>query len=250
MAQNIYDNKDFANEYDTMRKEEKGLSANDVVEIPIFRSMMPDVKDKSILDLGCGYGENDKYFKELGASYVLGTDISTHMIDIANKKNKAYGVEYKVLPMEQINSLKERFDIVTSSLAFHYVEDFNKLIKDIYNLLKKDGVILFSQEHPTITCFVSKEELRENKILINNKKYRLVSDYNRNGVRHNPWYNIKVEKYHRNFTTIINTLINNGFIIDEIDECTPTEEMIKKNTKYNNQYDAPYFLFIKAHKKD
>jgi cytidylate kinase len=70
-----------------MRKEKKGYNANDLIEIPNFRNMIPDVKDKKILDLGCGYGETDKYLKENGAAYVLGIDLSGHMIDIANKEN-------------------------------------------------------------------------------------------------------------------------------------------------------------------
>lgn len=53
MKQNIYDNEIFSEEYDKMRNENKGTSANDVIEIPIFRSLLPDLKDKSILDLGC-----------------------------------------------------------------------------------------------------------------------------------------------------------------------------------------------------
>ena len=77
----------------------------------------------------------------------------------------------------------------------------------------------------------------------------MVGDYNRCGLRDNPWYDINVIKYHRNFSTIFNTLIKEGFIIDEINECEVNEEMVKKNTKYANQYDSPYYLFVKAHKK-
>lgn len=248
MKQNVYDNKVFSDEYDKMRSEKKGVSANDVIEIPIFRKMMPDVTNKRILDLGCGYGENDRYFKEHGAAYVLGTDISNHMLEIANKENKIDGVYYKNLPMEDIFSLNEKFDIVISSLAFHYVCDFDSLIKNIYNILTPGGILLFSQEHPITLCLHFTEGIDHNKIKINEKQYTLVADYNRCGLRQNPWNNVKVKKYHRNFTTIINTLVNNGFIIDEINECEPNDTMIKKNPKYINQFDLPYFLFVKVHK--
>ena len=88
MKQNIYDNKDFYQEYDKMRKENKGYNANDLIEIPNFRSLVPNVENKKILDLGCGYGENCKYYKELCASKVLVIDLSKHMIDVANEYNK------------------------------------------------------------------------------------------------------------------------------------------------------------------
>lgn len=249
MRQNVYDNETFSKGYDQMRSEMKGTSANDVIEIPIFRKMMPDVKNKKILDLGCGYGENDLYFKEQGASYVLGTDISTHMIKIANEKNKIDGVEYRELAMEDISSLNEKFDIVISSLAFHYVSDFDGLVKNIYNVLTDDGILVFSQEHPIFACLHLVDGLERNRITLNGKEYTLVADYNRYGLRENPWNGVKVKKYFRNFAIIINTLVQNGFVIDELNECEPNDEMIEKNPKYVNQFDSPYFLFIRAHKK-
>ena len=247
MKQNIYDNKNFANEYDKLRKEKKGYNANDLIEIPNFRSLLPDVKNKTILDLGCGYGETDKYLKEQGASFVLGIDISKHMIEIANKENKLDGIEYKVMPMEDISNIDKKFDIVISSLAFHYIKDYNKLIKDIYNLLNDNGVLIFSQEHPLATAPIIPKE-QEKRIDINNKRYFLLSDYNRNGIRYILWNNENVEKYHRNFSEIINTLTDNNFKIHKILEPTPTEEIINKVPKYIYQYDRPYFIFIKASK--
>ena len=93
MRQNIYDNESFAMQYDKMRKEQKGYNANDLIEIPNFRNLIPNVKGKRVLDLGCGYGENSRYCIENGALYVLGIDISKHMLDIANKENLVNGIE-------------------------------------------------------------------------------------------------------------------------------------------------------------
>ena len=120
------------NIYDKMRKEKKGYNANDLIEIPNFRKLVPNVKGKRILDLGCGYGENARYYKEKGASYVLGIDSSEHMIQIAVKENKVDGVEYKKLALENLSELKEKFDIVISSLVFHYIKDYKKLMKVEY----------------------------------------------------------------------------------------------------------------------
>ena len=49
MKQNIYDSKKFSLEYDKMRKENKGYNANDLIEIPIFRSMLSNVKNIMII---------------------------------------------------------------------------------------------------------------------------------------------------------------------------------------------------------
>lgn len=248
MKQNIYDNEKFNEEYDKMRNDNKGTSANDVIEIPILRSLLPNIDGKSILDLGCGYGENDLYLKKIGAKYILGTDISNHMIDIANKENKIDGIDYEVMAMEDISNINKKFDIVISSLAFHYISNYDKLIKDIYNLLEDKGYLIFSQEHPIANCIIYDSNLESNHVNIGDKRYTLVSDYNREGLRIHHWNGCNVNKYYRNFSTIINTLVKNGFIIDELNECKPNKEMIDKNPKYSNQYECPYFLFVKAHK--
>ncbi len=248
MKQNVYDNKTFSVAYDKMRKDDKGRNANDLVEIPNFRKLIPNVKEKKILDLGCGYGENDKYCRDLGAKEILGIDISEHMIKIAEKNNADENIKYKVMAMEDISKIKEKFDIVISSLAFHYVKDYEKLIKDIYNLLNDNGILIFSIDHPLRIASKFEPWMKKNYTEINGKWFLLVSDYNREGIREKEWNGVIVKKYHRNFSSLINGLVNSGFKIDKILEPIPDEESIKIIPKYINQYDRPYFLFIRAKK--
>lgn len=248
MKQNIYDNENFAKQYDELRFKNQGANANDLIEIPNFRKIVPAVKNKSILDLGCGYGENDKYFKELGAKEILGIDISKHMIEIANKENKIDGIEYRVLPMEDITNIDKKFDVIISSLAFHYIKDFNKLTKDINALLNNEGYLVFSQEHPFTTCTKYTEHLEKGHTVIDGKYFGVFSDYNRNGIRTKKWFDEEVIKYHRNFSEIVNTLSENGFMIEQFEEPIPSTEAIEKNSKYINQWDRPFFLFVKAKK--
>ena len=248
MKQNVYDNKTFSVAYDKMRKDDKGRNANDLVEIPNFRKLIPNVKEKKILDLGCGYGENDKYCRDLGAKEILGIDISEHMIKIAEKNNTDENIKYKVMAMEDISKIKEKFDIVISSLAFHYVKDYEKLIKDIYNLLNDNGILIFSIDHPLRIASKFETWMKKNYTKINGKWFLLVSDYNREGIREKEWNGVMVKRYHRNFSSLINGLVNSGFKIDKILEPIPDEKAIKIIPKYINQYDRPYFLFVRAKK--
>ena len=84
-TQNTYDNSQFYNEYKEMR--DGTINANELIEIPIMKTMLPDLKGKRILDLGCGSGGMSKYFIENGANYVLALDISQNMINEAKEKN-------------------------------------------------------------------------------------------------------------------------------------------------------------------
>lgn len=248
MSQNIYDNDEFFKAYNNMREEEGKKSANDLIEMPTIYSMLPNLKKKVVLDLGCGSGNNCKKAIELGAKYALGTDILNKMIALANESNDNNNIEYKVMSMEDIDKISEKFDVIISSLAVHYVKDYEKIVKKVYDLLNNDGYFIFSQEHPIGTCTILNEECTDNSCVIGNKKYYLLSDYNINGERRNEWFEKDVIKYHRNFSYIINTLIKVGFKIEEIIEPILNNETLILNPKHQNQFDKPYFLFIKVKK--
>ena len=98
--QNVYDNNEFFKSYIDMRGTD--VSPNSLVEVPIIFSLIPDVKGKDILDLGCGYGKISKLFVENGAKSVMALDISQNMIDLANKQNGDKKIEYQVMAMENI----------------------------------------------------------------------------------------------------------------------------------------------------
>lgn len=245
---NVYDNQSFFNQYQSMRKD--GINANNLIEIPLIKSMLPNLKDKTILDLGCGTGDMDKYFANMGAKYVLATDISSNMISQAKTNNFHDKIEYKILKMEDLCSVNQKFDIVYSSLAFHYIKDFDKLLKDINRLLKSKGMLIFSQESPINLATSKQSENEKNKIEIDGKLYFLLSGYCNEGERKVFWNDCLVTKYHRTYATIVNTLIKNNFEILEIQDSYATEEAISLCEKLKYQKDRPYFTFVKAKKAD
>lgn len=245
-VKNVYDESGFFEQYETMRSQE--INANNLIEIPIMKSILPDVKGKTILDLGCGSGDMDMFFVNNGAKKVVATDISQNMIDKAKQKYNTDKIDFTLLSMEQIGCLQEKFDIVYSSLAFHYVKDFNKLIGDIYSLLKTNGVLVFSQESPLSTAPIFLEETDEKKIFLHEKRYNLLSDYCNETERNNFWNGIKVTKYHRTYVTLYNTLLNNNFKILTALDSYASEKTVALCEKYKYQKDKPYFVFFKAEK--
>ena len=50
------------------------------------------------------------------------------------------------------------------------------------------------------------------------------------------------------FSTIINVLVEAGFIIDKVVEPIPNEEEMNKYPEYKDNYHRPDFLLVKAHK--
>lgn len=222
-------------------------STNNLEEKPAIFSMIGNMEHKSILDLGCGYGENCKMFSDNLALFIVGIDISEKMLNVAKSENNAKNIKYFNMCMEDISSLNNKFDIVVSSLALHYVKDFNKLVKDIFSLMNDGGIFVFSQEHPLTTAPINGANWIKNENGIVDH-YRL-TDYSKSGDRKVSWFVDGVIKYHRTFSDIINGLILAGFIIDTVDEPIPTKDMIKKSPNYENNLHKPNFLIIKARKQ-
>ena len=244
---NVYDNKTFFDLYKQMRNE--GVNRNNFIENPIMKSLLPDLTGKCVLDLGCGDGKFDRFLIENGARCVVGVDISKNMIGQAKKNNKERCYDYYVLDMEKLGTFEGKYDVIVSSLAFHYVKDFDKLLKDIYNLLSDDGVLVFSQESPLKTSIIFDGKEQKNRVEIDGKNYYLLSDYQREGERKVIWNKTEVTKYHRTYASLVNSLISSNFKIVKILDSYASEDAIKQNENYKREIDRPIFTFVVARKE-
>lgn len=243
--QNIFDNETFFSGYKALRDSDS--NANDLIEQPAMRKLLPDLNGKSVLDLGCGYGHNCADFVSRGAARVVGIDISEKMLAVAKEESANEKIEYRNMSMTDISELGETFDFIYSSLAFHYVQDFDAFAKAMYSVLNVGGQLLFSQEHPIITSTVDGAG-HFNKNENGEKVSYTFSNYNQPGERKIHWYVDGVIKYHRTFSNIINALAKAGFVIEEICEPTPEERVIKKVPAWIKEYIKPNFLIVKARK--
>lgn len=118
------------------------------VEKPMMKSMMPELKNKKILMLGCGTGEESIILKDFGADdkNIIGIDLSKNSILLA--KNTYPDIDFVVGDMNNLPFDDNTFDFVYSSLAVHYSSTPNRVYNEVYRVLKKDGLFLFSIAHP------------------------------------------------------------------------------------------------------
>ena len=243
--QNIFDNETFFEGYKNLRAGENNY--NDLLEQPAMAKMLPDLTGKTVLDLGCGYGHNCIDFVERGADKVIGIDISEKMLAVAKEESAHINIEYRNMSMTDISKHDERFDFIYSSLAFHYVKDFDAFAKDMYFVLNDGGQLLFSQEHPIITATVDGAG-HFNKDENGNRISYTFSNYNQPGERKIHWYVDGVVKYHRTFSDVINALAKSGFVIEEVCEPVPEDWAIEKLPTIVKEYIKPNFLLVKAKK--
>jgi len=127
VQENRYDDPEFFEKYSQMDRSRKGLSA--AGEWETLEKLLPDFRGKHVLDAGCGYGWHCVYAAEHGAASVVGADISERMLAVAREKTGDDRVTYVRSAMEDMDFPEESFDVVLSSLALHYVEDYAGVMK-------------------------------------------------------------------------------------------------------------------------
>src|SRR5690348_16942353 len=121
MTHNIYDTPDFFREYSRLERSQRGLDG--AWEWPLLRSLLPDLKDKRVLDLGCGFGWFARWARRQGAASVLGLDVSQNMLERARQMTNDYAIEYRRDDLETAELPEGSFEFVFSALALHYIED-------------------------------------------------------------------------------------------------------------------------------
>lgn len=246
MQQNIYDNDKFFESFKGLRADE--INFNDLIETPILLGMMPDLKGKRVLDVGCGMGQHARQYSDLGALSVLGTDISEKMLNYARENNSAATIKYMRLPFEDLDKLEGEFDVITSSLAFDYAEDLCDVLKKIYALLVPGGKLVFSTSHPISTAYDGVYD-RYTRTEEGVRLYANLHNYSIEGLRKFRWVVDDYEVYHRKFSTVINNIVSAGFNIEECQESHLPEEIIEKYPdKFGGLYHQPDFIFFRCGK--
>jgi cyclopropane fatty-acyl-phospholipid synthase-like methyltransferase len=108
----------------------------------------------SVLDAGCGTGENALYFASLGHE-VWGIDGAPVAIDLARQKAQERGirVEFRVHDALALEGLGRTFDTVTDSGLFHIFgdEDRSRYVASLTRVLDTGGrlfMLCFSDRQP------------------------------------------------------------------------------------------------------
>ena len=115
----------------------------------ILKFVFP-VRDKKILDVGCGTGRQiEAFIPELGHGEIVGVDVSEECIDTARKRISDSRVRLVIGDMLNIDSLAEKnyFDIVISTYALYYSGNVAKTLQDMKQALKPDGKLVIVGPH-------------------------------------------------------------------------------------------------------
>jgi ubiquinone/menaquinone biosynthesis C-methylase UbiE len=240
MTQNIYDDEEFFAGYSRLRRSVEGLDG--APEWPALSALLPDLRGRNVMDLGCGFGWFCRWARQQGAAHVLGIDVSEKMLARGRTATVDPAITYIRADMEQLDLQAESFDVVYSSLALHYVENLSGLMSQANRSLVPGGRLVFSVEHPIFTA-PSEPSWSLNAT---GRKIWPVDGYLDEGPRSTNWLAKGVIKQHRTLATYINMLIRSGFVISHVEEWGPTEEQIAAEPNWADERQRPPFLLVSA----
>ena len=112
--------------------------------------LLGDVKGKRVLELGCGGAQASIAFAKQGAT-AIGVDFSIAQLDYARDLCEAeeVRVELRHGDMADLAFLRaDSIDIAFSAFAFGYVEDLNRVFRQVHRVLKVGAPLVFSLPHP------------------------------------------------------------------------------------------------------
>lgn len=244
MPQNIYDDEVFFSAFKTLRLGETGL--NGALEWPAMKAQLPDLNELSILDLGCGFGNFARLARTQGARSVIGVDASSRMVTEAKAQALDPGITYLHTAIEAYLPRPGEFDLVVSSMAFHYLSlaSYAETLEKLYECLKPGGRLVFTVEHPICTAFPVGWIVNDAGEAI----HWPIDRYSDESQRLTCWFIDGVIKHHRTIATYVNSVLNVGFRLMHLGEPTPTPEQLHQRTDLQNHCRRPPILLLVAEK--
>jgi SAM-dependent methyltransferase len=235
-----YDEGDFFENY--MKRRNRKDSPNNILEKPILLELLGSVDGKRILDLGCGDAEIGVELLQKGCLSYLGLEGSENMSRVAAENLDGKAGQVLLTSMEEWEPQPEKYDIVISRFALHYLADLASVFQKVHDSLVTGGRFVFSVQHPVLTSSTKSAEGS------GRRTDWIVDDYFNQGERAEPWIGKKVIKYHRTVEEYFQLLLQAGFKVDDLREGTPKAENFSSQEEYERRKRIPLVLMFSCTK--
>lgn len=253
----LYQDKKFAT-YWNERAGETGEIYKRLVLDPIMFDLVGSLKEKVILELGCGNGYLSPKFIEQDPKSLILADISNHNLEFAKEKcNDSRIVFLEQDATEKWHLNNKSVDLVYSNMMLNEVENIKIPIEEAFRVLSSNGIFIFSVTHPSWDLFIFAQE----KVGRKSNKIQGLGNYFRRGFaryimgadsKTNPTLSekfgkeFKVEHYQRPLSDYFNQLVETGFSVRKIIEPELTKQLLDESPRFSEYKDHPIGLVFYA----
>lgn len=207
---------------------------NELLERRMVRALLPDdLTGMTVLDAGCAAGAHAAWLADHGCR-VTAIDASPTMIAAARARHGG-SIRFEVADFGRPLDFPDRFfDGILSSLALHHVRDIAVPIAEFARLLRPDGWLVVSLDHPAGFY-----------------KGRPRPDYFVTEEITSTWYKgdvaVDVSFWRRPLAAVVDAFADNGFLIERVRESQVTEEARRRFPTESAQISgSPMFIAYKA----
>lgn len=135
-------------------KRREPILLSDFTARPFMISWCGDVRDRDVLDLGCGEGYVARRLAGLGAK-VQAVDVSGEMVERAREQESqdALGINYRVADARDDSILElGSFDLIAAVFLFNYLDRAGTaaVFRRVRQMLRPGGRFVFSVPHPSL----------------------------------------------------------------------------------------------------
>lgn len=113
-------------------------------ELPLFQRLGLDVKDKDVLEIGCGNGYGGYLLNQLGPKSYIGLDVMEEQVAIAQRNYPQY--TFLVQDATDLSQLADASkDVVIIFGVLHHIPEWHKVIDEIARVLKPNGSLFLEE---------------------------------------------------------------------------------------------------------
>lgn len=96
------------------------------------------VKNKSVLDIGCGEGVVDLLISDIALN-VIGIDVDKKVVERANSNFSGENLKFINMSGEKLSFADSTFDVVIAAQSIEHVQNDEFFVSEINRVLKKNG---------------------------------------------------------------------------------------------------------------
>ena len=229
----------------------------DHLNLPAFLDLLPDVRGRRGIDLGCGDGHCTRRIAERGAR-MTGIDLSGAFVAAAEEAEarEPLGIAYRRASATQLPFEPGSFDFATAIMSLMDMPEAGRVLSEAHRVLRPGGFLQFSISHP---CFETphRRNLRDES----GRSYaREVGGYfeRRDGeidewtfgsaspeqrARHPKF---RIPRFTRTLGEWVDLVLGAGFAIERLREPRPDAALVAERPALQDASVVAYFLHVLA----